>query len=38
LGVKRNLKNSNLWDSKNKKFVLNRYVTFDETSMLRPNS
>ena len=38
LGVKRNLKGYKLWDSKNKKFVLRMYVTFDEASMLRPNS
>ena len=26
-----------MWDSKNKMFVLNRYVAFDEASMLRSN-
>jgi len=36
--VKRNLKDYKLYDSKNKKFVLSRYVTSDEPSMLRPNS
>jgi len=35
LGVKRNLKGYKLWDSKNKKIVLSRYVTFDEASLLK---
>jgi len=37
LGVKSNLKDYK-WDNKNKKFVLSAYVTFDEASMLMPNS
>ena len=35
LGVKRNLKGYKLCDSKNKKIVFSRYVTFDETSLLK---
>ena len=34
-GVKRNLKCYKMWDSKNRKIVLSRYVTFDETSLLK---
>ena len=33
LGVKRN--GYRLWDPKNKKIVLSRHVTFDETSVLK---
>ena len=32
LGLKRNLKGYKLWDPKNKKIVLSKNVTFDETS------
>jgi len=38
LSVKRNLKCYKLWDRKDKKFVLSRYVMFNKTPMLRPNS
>jgi len=38
LDVKRNLKGYKLWDNKNKKFAISMDVTFDEASMLRPNS
>jgi len=31
LVVKRNMKGYRLWDPKNKKIVLSRHVTFDET-------
>ena len=34
LGVKRNMKGYRLWDPENKKIVLSRHVTFDETSVL----
>jgi len=37
LGVKRNLKGYKLWGTKHKKFVLSRYVKFNEASTLRPN-
>ena len=35
LGVKRNMKGYRLWDPKNKKIMLSRHVTFDETSVLK---
>jgi len=35
LGVKRNMKGYRLWDPENKKIVLSRHVTFDETSVLK---
>ena len=35
LGVKRNMKGYRLWDPENKKIVLSRHVTFDETSALK---
>ena len=35
LGVKRNMKSYKLWDPENKKIVLSRHVTFDETSVLK---
>ena len=35
LGVKRNMTGYRLWDPKNKKIVLSRHVTFDETSVLK---
>ena len=35
LGVKRNMKGYRLWDPENKKIVLSRHVTFDETSILK---
>ena len=38
LGVKFVLKGYKLSDSKNKKFMLSRYVTFDNASKLRHNS
>ena len=38
LDIKRNLKGYKSWDNKNKKFVLSRYVTFDEILMSRSNS
>ena len=34
-GVKRNMKGYRLWDPENKKIVLSRHVTFDETSVLK---
>ena len=36
LDVKRNIKCYKLWDSENKKIVLRKHVTFDETSLLKP--
>ena len=36
LGVKRNMKGYRLWDPENKKIVLSRHVTFDETLVLKP--
>ena len=38
LGVNRNMKGYKLWDPKNKKIVMSRDVTFDETSMMKPTS
>ena len=35
LGVKRNMTGYRLWDPKNKKIVLSRHVTFNETSVLK---
>jgi len=35
LGVKRNMKDYRLWDPENKKIMLSRHVTFDETSMTK---
>ena len=35
LGVKRNMKGYRLWDPENKKIVLSRHFTFDETSVLK---
>ena len=35
LGVKRNMKGYKLWDLENKKIVLSKYVTFNETSLLK---
>ena len=35
LGVNRNMKVYRLWDPENKKIVLSRHVTFDETSVLK---
>ena len=37
LGVRRNMKGYKLWDPENKKIVLSKYVTFDETSLLKSN-
>ena len=34
-GVNRNMKGYKLWDPKNKKIVLSKHVTFDETSSLK---
>jgi len=34
-GVKRNMKGCKLWDPENKKIVLSKHVTFDETSLLK---
>ena len=38
LGFKRGVKGYKLWDSKYKKLVVTRDVTFDETSMMKPTS
>ena len=38
LSVKKTSKGYKLWDTNDKMFVLSRFVTFDEPSMLRPNS
>ena len=35
LGVKRNMNGCRIWDPENKKIVLSRHVTFDETSALK---
>jgi len=35
LGVNRNMKGYKLWDPKNKKIVLSKHVTIDETSLLK---
>ena len=35
LGIKRNMKGYKLWDPENKKIVLTKHVTFDETSLLK---
>jgi len=35
LGAKRNMKGYRLWDPENKKIVLSRHVTFDETLVLK---
>jgi len=35
LGVKKIMNGYRLWDTKNKKIVLSRHVTFDETSVLK---
>ena len=35
MGVKRNMKGYKLWDPKNKKSVLSKHATFDETSLLK---
>ena len=35
LGVKRNMKGYKLWDPENKKIMLSKHVTFDETSLLK---
>jgi len=35
LGVNRNMKGYKLWDPENKKIVLSKYVTFDETLLLK---
>ena len=35
LGLKRNMKGYKLWNSKSKKIVLSKHVTFDETSLLK---
>ena len=36
VGFKRGIKSYKIWDPKDRKFVLSRDVTFDETSMLKP--
>jgi len=35
LGVKKNMKVYKLWNPKNKKIVLSKHITFDETSLLK---
>jgi len=35
LSVKRNMKSYKLWDPENKKIMLSKHVTFDETSLLK---
>ena len=35
LGIIRNMKGYKLWDPENKKIVLSKHVTFDETSLLK---
>ena len=35
LSVKRNMKGFKLWDPENKRIVLSKHVTFDETSLLK---
>ena len=35
LSVKRNMKGYRLWNPENKKIVLSKHVTFDETSLLK---
>ena len=35
LSVNRNMKDYKLWDPENKKIVLSKHVTFDETSLLK---
>jgi len=35
LGVKKNMKGYKLWDPKNKKIVLSKHITFNETSLLK---
>jgi len=36
LSVKKNMKGYKLRDPENKKIVLNKHVSFDETSLLKP--
>ena len=36
LGDNKNMKGYKLWDPENKKIVLSKHVTFDETSLLKP--
>jgi len=36
VGFKRGIKGYKIWDPKDKKFILSRDVTFDETSILKP--
>ena len=38
LGFKKGVKGNKIWDSKNKKFILSRDVTFDEASMVKPTN
>ena len=35
LGIKRNIKGYKLWDLENKKIVLSKHTTFNETSLLK---
>ena len=36
VGFKKGVKGYKLWDPKDRKFILSRDVTFDETSMVKP--
>jgi len=36
IGLKKGVKRYKIWDSKDKKFILSRDVTFDEVSMVKP--
>jgi len=38
IGFKKGVKGYKIWDSKDKKFVLSRDVTFDEASMMKPTN
>jgi len=35
-GFKKDVKGYKIWDSKDKMFILNRNVMFDEASMMKP--
>ena len=35
LGIKRNMKGYQIWDPENKRIVLSKHVTFDETLLLK---
>jgi len=38
VGFKKSVKGYKIWDPKDKKFVLSRDITFDETSIMKPTN